>query len=301
MLQENTHTLIYTVKEEDAGMSILDALYKRMKASGRVIRSAKRRKDILLNGNAVSVNARVRKGDQLALRLLVEPNIFEPEDIPVAIAFEDMDMIAVNKQPFLVVHPTKNHPYGTLANGLSKYFKDNDMDFKIRFINRLDRDTTGLMLVAKNGFAQQMISDQMQNNQVEKIYYAVVKGRLEKDAGTINEPIGLATPDGIARSVFADGQPSVTHYKVVERFEDATLVEVLLETGRTHQIRVHFQHVGHPLVGDELYGSVDSRINRQALHCIRMSMAPVRGQGKLNLEAPLPEDMKALLEDLRQA
>jgi 23S rRNA pseudouridine1911/1915/1917 synthase len=196
------------------------------------------------------------------------------------------------------VHPTKGHPDGTIGNGIANHFQKEGFDGKIRFINRLDRDTSGLLLVAKNGYAQQIISNQMQADEVEKRYMALVFGVLEKDRDTICLPIGRPNPEDLRRAVMADGQDSITHYEVVERFEEATLVRIRLETGRTHQIRVHFAHLGHPLIGDELYGCPSDKIQRQALHSYFLKFQLPRTNEWVNLEADLPFDFKALIETM---
>lgn len=229
----------------------------------------------------------------------METNIFEPQDIPVHVVYEDADLLIVNKQPFLVVHPTKGHPSGTLANGIAKLFLDEGLDIKIRFINRLDRDTSGLMMIAKNPYAQTVISEQMIADEVVKEYTALVMGRLEKDKGTINAKIGLENEEDIERKVLENGKPCVTHYQVIERFKNASLVKIRLETGRTHQIRVHFKHIGHSLFGDLLYGGNHDIINRQALHCSRMVFKLARPSKEIELKAELPEDMLNLIESLR--
>ncbi len=297
-IEFETNKLVYRVSPEEVGMTMLEVLSQSMDVSSRMIRKAKDGKSIQLNGYPVSVNAKVRNNDVISVLLEQEPNIFPPEDIPIDVVFENQDLLVVNKQPYFVVHPTKGHPDGTIGNGIAKHFEEQGFDGKIRFINRLDRDTSGLLLVAKNGYAQQIISNQMQANLVEKRYMALVSGVVEKDSGTINLPIGRPDPEDLRRSVMADGQDSVTHYEVVERFKDATLVKIKLETGRTHQIRVHFTHLGHPLIGDELYGCPSDKIQRQALHSYYLRFQLPRTREWVNLEAELPFDFKALIETM---
>lgn len=294
-----THVLEYTAQQKDAGLKLMDLLHQSMDLSGRMIRRSKKEKGIKLNGQRVSLNSRIRKGDTITIDMKMETNIFEPQDIPVHVVYEDADLLIVNKQPFLVVHPTKGHPSGTLANGIAKLFLDEGLDIKIRFINRLDRDTSGLMMIAKNPYAQTVISEQMIADEVVKEYTAIVMGRLEKDKGTINAKIGLENEEDIERKVLENGKPCVTHYQVIERFKNASLVKIRLETGRTHQIRVHFKHIGHSLFGDILYGGNHDIINRQALHCSRMVFKLARPSKEIELKADLPEDMLKLIETLR--
>lgn len=294
-IEFETNRLKYKVSSDEAGMTLIDLMMQKMEISSRMVRRAKDGKSIQVNDHPMSVNGKVRINDVVTLHLEEEPNIFEPQDIPIDIVFENQDLLVVNKQPYVVVHPTKGHPNGTIGNGIAMHFEKEAFYGKIRFINRLDRDTSGLLLVAKNGYAQQIVSNQMIADTVEKKYLALVKGRVEEDFGTINLPIGRPNPNEMHRAVMADGQASVTHFEVVERYEGATLVRIRLETGRTHQIRVHFTHLGHPLIGDELYGCPSNHIERQALHSYYLRFELPRTREEVILEAELPEDIKALI------
>lgn len=295
-----TNRLDYKIAKDEAGLSLIEVLSQQMDVSSRMIRKSKDGKSIQLNGYPVSVNAKVRCNDVVTVILEQEPNIFEPQEIPIEVVYENQDLLIVNKQPYIVVHPTKGHPDHTIGNGIAQHFQREGFDGKIRFINRLDRDTSGLLLVAKNGYAQQIISNQMRDDQVEKRYMALVSGIVEKDADTINLPIGRPNPEDLRRAVMADGQDSVTHYEVVERYDNATLVKIRLETGRTHQIRVHFSHLGHPLIGDELYGCPSEEIQRQALHSYYLKFKLPRTHEPIALEADLPFDFKALIAKMSE-
>jgi len=295
----NSNTLIYKILDEDAGIKLKEVLYNRMKISGRLTRKLKRSKAIFVNGYNISLDSNLRKGDIVKIVMEDEVNKFEPQDIPISVVYEDMDLIIINKQPNIVVHPTKGHPDNTIANGLVNYLHKTNQRFKIRFINRLDRDTSGLLMIAKNPFTQQSLSNQMQSNRVEKKYLSVVKGIIEKDYGTIDAPIGRIESDSIHRKVIESGQRSITHYEVVERYNDASLVRLTLETGRTHQIRVHMKHIGHPLIGDELYGHVDDElINRQALHAESLKFFQPRTDEVKLVKAEIPDDIKDLITKL---
>lgn len=299
-INNETLKLEYMVEEADDGLKVIDVLATSMNISSRLIRKCKNNHNILLNGRDGSVNRQVKEGDIIALMLDHDENTFEPNDISIEILYEDADMLVVNKPPFLVVHPTKGHPEGTLANAISHHQYKAGQDYKARFINRLDRDTSGVVLIAKNAFAQQVISEQMQANEVDKNYYAVVNGVIKADRGTVNEPIERAEEGDVLRIVRPDGLPSITHYEVVERFKEHTFVKLRLETGRTHQIRVHLAHIGHGIVGDHLYGTVTELINRQALHCFEMSFRKARGGTPTRVIAPIPEDIDKLLKHLRE-
>ncbi len=225
---------------------------------------------------------------------------FEPQDLNLDIIYDDFDIIMVNKPPFMVVHPTKSHYDNTIANGVTDYIIKKDEKVKVRFVNRLDMNTSGLVIVAKNAYAHHTLSQDMSNDKVEKTYITVVKGILENDEGTINQPIYRPTDDSIKRVVDERGQESITHYKVVERLNDATVLKVKLETGRTHQIRVHMNHIGHGIIGDELYGYVDENlINRQALHAYMLEFNQPRTKEILNFKAEIPKDINELIEKLR--
>lgn len=296
-----SNTLVYKVKDEEAGIKLTEVLYEKMKLSGRLTRKLKRNKTIFVNNYNISLGSNLRKGDVVKVVMIDEVNNFEAQDIPISVVYEDMDIIIINKQPNIVVHPTKGHPNNTIANGLANYIQKTGQSFKIRFINRLDRDTSGLLMIAKNPFAQQELSNQMQMNLVEKKYLAVVEGKLEKAKGTIDKPIGRTEDDSIHRRVIESGQRSITHYELVESYSDSSLVRLTLETGRTHQIRVHMKHIGHSLIGDELYGKVNEElISRQALHAETLKFLQPRTGEEVFVRAELPEDIKNLITKLSQ-
>lgn len=292
----------YIITEEDKGLEIKDILRHHFQFSSRMRNKIKREKLMRLNGVETPLWFTVDPGDVITVALPEETSDFIPEGIPIDPVYEDDSLLIINKQPGLVVHPTKGHPTHTLANGIMKYMLDSNQNYKIRFMNRVDMDTSGLVAVAKNSHCQASFMKQSQAGLVEKRYIAIVKGLMESDTGTIDLPIGRPSPDSVERAVIEDGAPSLTHYKVLERFPAGyTLVEVALETGRTHQIRVHMSHIGHPLVSDHLYGKVDPLlIDRQALHAKKLALAhPVTGK-PVSFEAPLPGDMEKLIEMLRK-
>ncbi len=304
---EGSQRFIYIVKAEDGETTVKMILRKRLGFSSRLTRKLKTEGTVLRNGRPVKLFADVIEGDVIQVDLPEERCSFIPQDIPINVAYEDDDLLIINKQPGVVVHPTRGHPVGTISNGLMRYMEKTNTSFKIRFVNRLDRDTSGLLIVAKNSHAQDVLVQQMQKNKVKKIYRAVVHGIINEEHGTIDLPTGRPDSDDIHRAVMADGQPSVTHYEVEERFFDAkaegggyTLVKLRLETGRTHQIRVHMSHIGHPLVGDTLYGHEDPEmIDRQALHAASLEFEqPVSGAAAV-CTADLPEDMQNMLMKLR--
>lgn len=291
----------YITTEEDRGMEVKDILRHHFQFSARMRNKIKREKLVRLNGEPTPGWIPTSPGDIVTIQLPEETSDFIPEDIPISPVYEDDSLLIINKQPGLVVHPTKGHPGHTLANGIMKYMLDSGKNYKIRFMNRLDMDTSGIVAVAKNSHCQASFMKQSQAGLVEKRYLAIVKGIIAEDHGTIDLPIGKPDPERVERAVIEDGAPSVTHYTVLERFRAGySFVELALETGRTHQIRVHMSHIGYPIVSDHLYGETNPLlIPRQALHARKLALThPVTGT-PLTFEAPLPEDMEQLLETLR--
>ncbi|MDO4552900.1 MAG: RluA family pseudouridine synthase [Bacillota bacterium] len=291
----------YEIQEGEQEVSVRDLLKRRMGVSSRLLRKLKQGGGVFLNGRPVRLFEKGRAGDRITIALPEEKSGFAPEDIPLEVLYEDRDLLILNKQPGIVCHPTKGHACHTVANGVQRHMELRGEAYRIRFINRLDMDTSGVLLIGKNSHCQDNFAHQAAQGLVEKKYLAVVTGLVEEEEGVVDLPIDLAKEGEIRRMVREDGYPSVTHYKVLERFGRAfTLLELRLETGRTHQIRVHLAHLGHPVVGDVLYGSPDVwNIERQALHASYLAFRhPVSGV-PVEAAAPLPEDMKRLLEKLR--
>ena len=281
--------------------TLKEVLLDKLNFSVRSISKMKREESVFVNGVYKKPSSKVNKGDLIEVKINEDMANFEAQNLNLDILYDDFDIIMVNKPPFMVVHPTKSHFDNTIANGITYYIKEKDEKVKIRFVNRLDMNTSGLVIVAKNAYAHHTLSLDMSNDDVEKKYITVVKGIVKDDEGTINEPIYRPTEDSIKRVVDERGQASVTHYKVLERLDDATVLEVKLETGRTHQIRVHMSHIGHGIIGDELYGYEDENlINRQALHAYSLVFNQPRTKERLEFKADLPNDIKHLIEKLRK-
>lgn len=299
----------YIVTEEDKDLPVKTIIRRRFSFSSRLLSKLKYQHLVFLNGEEVAGWITPGIGDEISINLPEEKSDFPAEDIPIHPVYEDDDLLIINKQPGITVHPTKGHPSHTIANGLMTYMEKTGQSFKVRFVNRLDMDTTGLLIIAKNSHAQDEVTKQMKAKTTEKRYKAIVNGIVKDDEFTIDLPIGRPDPEKVARAVMVDGgYPSVTHVKVLERYPSGnengsdkgyTMVELLLETGRTHQIRVHMSHIGHPLVGDSLYGGAHpDLIDRQALHSYRLSINhPVTGK-RLELEAPLPDDFKKVIQKI---
>lgn len=293
------------VENIEEGTKIREYLKTELGLSTRLIRSASIGKRIFVNDEVVKMNRVLNEGEVIKIDLAKdESQDIAPEKMDIDIVYEDEDILVVNKRPYMVVHPTKSYQSGTLANGVINYFNESNQNCIVRLVSRLDMNTSGLIIIAKNQFSHGMLSKQMSENKVGKRYLAIVHGNLEKDSGTIDLPI--YRPEGIEfgtkRIIDERGQRSITHYKVVERFKDSSLVECKLETGRTHQIRVHLSSLGHPIYGDVLYGDGDNEmdlIKRQALHAFALDFESPRTHEKLSLQCDLPDDMKELIEKLK--
>ena len=289
----------------EEGTKIREYLKVELGLSTRLIRSASIDKRIFVNDEVVKMNRILNAGEIIKIDLAKdESQDIAPEKMDIDIIYEDEDILVVNKKPFMVVHPTKSYQSGTLANGVINYFMESNQNCIVRLVSRLDMNTSGLIIIAKNQFSHGMLSKEMSENKVEKRYLAIVHGNLEKDSGTIDLPIYKpeGIENGIRRVIDERGQRSITHYKVIESFENASLVECKLETGRTHQIRVHLSSIGHPIYGDTLYGfgeEEEELIKRQALHAYALDFKSPRTGEILSLKSELPQDMKELINKLK--
>ncbi|WP_276561713.1 RluA family pseudouridine synthase [Bacillus sonorensis] len=254
--------------------------------------------DLLVNGEHVTVRYVLQEGDELVILFPPEKvsESLQPEAIPLDILFEDCHVLVLNKKPFLSSIPSREHPSGSLANGLIHYYRQTGCQATVHLVSRLDRDTSGVMLVAKHRFAHSLLSGLQKKGEVKRQYRAVVHGLIREESGTIDAPIGRKATSIIERAVIPEGQKAVTHFKVNSRIGQLTDVSLSLETGRTHQIRVHMSHIGHPLCGDTLYGGTRDAIKRQALHSERLTFIHPLTREKLTFSAPLPQDIQQLLE-----
>lgn len=288
----------------EKGTKIREYLKVELGLSTRLIRSASLGKRIFVNDEVVKMNRVLNEGEIIKIDLEKdESQDIAPEKMDIDIVYEDEDILVVNKKPFMVVHPTKSYQSGTLANGVINYFMESGQNCIVRLVSRLDMNTSGLIIIAKNQFSHGMLSKEMSENKVEKKYLALVHGIMKEKQGTIDLPIYKpeGIENGIRRVIDERGQRSITHYKVVEEYNESSLVECKLETGRTHQIRVHLSYLGHPIYGDTLYGDGDEEdlIKRQALHAFGLDFKSPRSGEILSLRAELPDDMKELISKLK--
>lgn len=265
---------------------------------------------LLVDGIARRPSFKVTPGQVITLDLPeVEETEIEPQDIPLDIVFEDQDILMVNKAAGMVVHPAAGHPRGTLVNAVLFHAPEISIQGSTRpgIIHRLDKDTSGIMVVAKSDRAQTSLAEQWMGRQVKKRYIALATGVVEEDTATIDAPIGRNPANRQQMSTTRSGKDAVTHFNVIERFEDCTLLDVTIETGRTHQIRVHLNFIGHPVVGDSLYGNkVSARvaealgIKRQFLHASSLGFAmPESGEPRV-FEAPLSPDLQTVIDQLHE-
>lgn len=278
-------------------MQLLDFLRSKGFSRG-ILSSMKADKNaIQLNGERGFGKSILQAGDSLHIHIPEADNTENilPVKMDLSILYEDEDILVINKAADMPVHPSIGNYDNTLANGVTWYFKEKGQHFVYRCINRLDRDTTGALILAKNPYSAAVLSAQMKQRQIRRTYLAIVQG-IAPEQGTIDAPIGRAADSTIERQVdFANGESAVTHYERLATYHSYSLIELHLETGRTHQIRVHMKHIGHPLLGDFLYHPEDHSISRQALHCASLTFThPITGE-TLTINAKLPEDMQQLL------
>lgn len=253
---------------------------------------------ILVNGEPEIVRYRLQPGDTLTLLFPPEKSSEKliAENFPLSIVYEDPYILVVNKPPFIDTIPSRDRKSGSLANGLMGYYKKIGLNRSPHIVTRLDRNTSGLVLVAKHKHIHHLFN-QFYGSTVQKEYVALVEGILKEHSGTINAPIGRKPGSIIERIVSKDGKPAVTHYHVMKQFNDYAYVKIWTETGRTHQIRVHMAYIGHPLLGDDLYGGKTEHIKRHALHCSKISFIHPIKKIPVQVTADLEDDMKTLIED----
>lgn len=261
--------------------------------------------NILVNNNTQKISYKVQPGDEVSIVIPEAKEIeLKPQDIKVDIVYEDSDIIVVNKPKGLVVHPAVGNPDGTLVNAIMNICKDSlsGIGGEIRpgIVHRLDKDTTGLLIIAKNDKAHINLSEQIKNREVKKIYVALVRGVVPENEATINMPIGRSTKDRKKMAVVKNGKEAVTHFKVLNRFKNYTLLEIKIDTGRTHQIRVHMSEIGYPVVGDMVYsnGKNEFGVEGQMLHAKSLEFKHPITEKQMHLEAELPEYFKEIIEKL---
>lgn len=288
------------IVENNQGKTVKDFLFEKG-FSNALIRKIKREGKLFKNKQEIPLSAELELGDDLIVNIGNERLDVEGDNIPIDVIYEDLDILVVNKDPYIVVHPLRRYPRKTLANAVAYYLKEKKENTKIRFINRLDKNTSGLIIISKNLFAHEFVQRQIKNKQIKKVYWAIVQGRLKEKEGKIIAPIVRKNDSSIIRIVSDKGKEAITYFRVIEEYKNASLVELIPLTGRTHQLRVHMQYLNHPIIGDDLYNSKQvSFIKRQALHARRIEFILPRKRKKFILEAPLPSDIINLLTFLEK-
>jgi len=290
----------YKVIKEHEGLTLEEYLKTILQYSGRKIQKLTRQKGIFLNGKKVFLQRKVKSQD--VLRVLMAQDMtygVEPEEGSVEILYEDDYMLVVNKPAYQLVHPTGQTTKGTLANYLAYHLQQQGVITTIRPVHRLDRETSGCVIFAKDDRSQFILERQLKDRTLKRVYWALVKGIVHPPSATIDVPIGFHPTMANRRAVREKGDPAITHYHTLHNFSETSLVELRLDTGRTHQIRVHLAHIGYPLLGDGMYGIRTSWLTRQALHASSVSFNHVKDQNEITVQAPLPPDLARAIDFCR--
>lgn len=290
----------YQLQAEDSGQKYLTILRHKFHFSLKVLQRLKQGERVWVNGQFTYLTTRGKEGELLSIQLFSDEEANIPgENLPLDVLYEDDYLLAVNKPVGQVVHPNHRYLTNTLGNAVIGYWERQGEHRQYRPIHRIDRNTSGVVVIAKNQFAHQQLAWQLERGQLHKRYYGFVQGVVRKTEGTIDTPIGFAPDSFIKRQAHTNGQPAKTHYRVLKCYPNATLLEFILETGRTHQIRAHCEGFGHPLLGDDLYGGDLTLIARQALHsAVYAFLHPATGLPVM-IRAPFPEDLWALMKRLK--
>ena len=290
--------LIYTIENEYDGFQIDKYLKAQGYSSANITTIKKMPNNVVIEGEWVHMNRKLAAGEVLTVNISEEDSSekIPPVKMDLDIVYEDEDIIVINKPAGLPIHPSLNHYEDSLANGLAYYFESQGKPFIFRCANRLDKNTSGLTVIAKHLVSANILSTMVKNREFHREYYAIVRGKLDEPEGTIDAPIGRVDDSIITRCVdYDNGERAVTHYKVIDEKNGHSLISIHLETGRTHQIRVHFKYIGHPLIGDYLYNPDFEWMDRQALHSRRIEFRHPITKQAMEFVAPLPEDMRKVV------
>ena len=293
-------TFYYKIEEAYHGQTISSYLKGKGYPHAVMIHLKKTPEGILLNGQWEYVNTRLSSGDFLEIRLIEESSSqnIQPLYAPFSIVYEDADILVVNKPANMPIHPSINHYEHTLANAVCYYYENQGIPYTFRCANRLDKDTTGLTIIAKHMLSSAILSQDVANRAVHRKYLAIVKGETN-NFGTIDAPIGRKDASAILRVIdYTHGEKAITHYEEIASKKGYTLLSLQLETGRTHQIRVHMASIGHPLIGDYLYHEASTELPRQALHSYCLEFYHPITKDLLHFTAPLPSDMQNFWDSL---
>lgn len=290
--------LTYQITNEYSGLTIKDYLTGKGYSSQVIKELKKMEESVLLNGKWEYMTRRLTPGDELVIHIKETTSSAKIPPVPLnfEIVYEDEDILVIDKPADMPIHPSLNNYENSLANGLAYYFAQQEIPFTFRCVNRLDRDTTGLTIVAKHMLSAGILSEQVTRREIHREYRAIVRGNLPQKEGVIDAPIGRAGESIIERMVdYENGERAVTHYRVVEEKNGHSLISLWLETGRTHQIRVHMKHLGYPLIGDYLYNPDFEFMTRQALHSYKLVFTHPITHEKMEFVSGLPSDFQAVL------
>lgn len=287
----------YKVTPEHEGLTLESYLKQILQYSGRKIQKLTRQKGIVLNGKAVFLQKKVKSGDTLRV-LNAEDTAYgvEPEEGAIEILYEDDYMLVLNKPARQLVHPTGQTTKGTLANYLAYELQQRNVVATIRPVHRLDRETSGCIIFAKDSRSQFILEEQLKERKLKRVYWALASGVVSPTAGTIDAPIGFHPTLANRRAINPKGEQAITHYRTIHNYSDTSLLELTLDTGRTHQIRIHLAHLGYPLIGDGMYGIRSHWMTRQALHASAISFLSLKENKEITIQAPLPKDFTDAIE-----
>lgn len=295
-MPEYKRALTTTVRLGEGGLMVKDIIYGRLNLGRGLIRRMKRGGGVYLNGKRDYLTRRVQAGDELMIFFHEEETDLEPEPIPLDIVYEDDYLLIVNKPAGLAVHPTGSYRDGTLANGIAYHWQTIGLKAKVRLAHRLDRDTSGLLIVAKEAYSLQRLLRQLRGDELTREYLGIVAGKPCPAEGTITAPIGRCLDHGVKRMISSEGKAASTHYQTIVSRNGLSLLRLRLQSGRTHQIRVHLADAGHPLLGDPLYGSASDSC-RQALHAWRLQFIHPRTLRNHTIYSPLPSELINVWKD----
>lgn len=295
-------TMNFLINEDDVNSRLDVFISKCLEERSRsYVQKLIEEKNVFVNGSIKKSNYKLKIGDIIEVTIKEDEKInVQPEDIPLNILYEDGDVIVVDKPQGMVVHPGAGNYSGTLVNGLL-YHCDSlssiNGDIRPGIVHRIDKDTSGILVVAKNDHSHIILSEQLKEHSMKREYIALVEGIVKNDEGIIDEPLGRNHKDRIKRAVVKNGKRAITHYSVLRRFSKNTLVKCILETGRTHQIRVHMSHINHPLVGDPMYGFKKQRfkLNGQMLHARKLGFIHPASKKYMEFQSELPNYYKEIL------
>lgn len=292
--------LVARLQADDDAIPVGNLLREVWKLPRKQVHLLFQHKEVLVDGAPVAQHVLAREGQEIRLRMCPpEPLGLAPASEPLQVLYEDDHLLIVNKPAGMLLHPTEPHHHLTLDHLVAGHFFRTGLQAKVRHVHRLDQDTSGVVLYAKHAWASALLDEMLRERKIKRTYIAFVSGQMAKGSGKINEPIGKDRYHATRRRVAPNGDPAITHYEVKARYKTATKVECRLETGRTHQIRVHMSHIGHPLLGDDLYGGKRDLVKRQALHAAVLTLAHPFGGEVVEAHAPLPLDLLALEKKLR--